>query len=76
MPEVLLYVYCHYITIYPKGELLWKNDGFFLSIEPGLYVTPRNYEWYSLITMKKNINYYNFISIGQRWYVRFFRWRK
>ena len=34
-------------------------------IEPGLYVIPRNYEWHSLATMRKNIDRYSFIGIGQ-----------
>lgn len=34
-------------------------------IEPGLYIIPKNYEWHSLVTMKKHINRYSFISIGQ-----------
>ena len=34
-------------------------------IEPGLYVIPRNNEWYSLATMAKNIDHYSFIGIGQ-----------
>jgi penicillin V amidase len=59
-----------------RENFFGRTMDFSYPIEPGLYVIPRNYEWYSLITMKKNINYYNFISIGQRWYVRFFRWRK
>ena len=63
--EVLQYVYSHYITVEARGELLRKNDGFSYPIEPGLYVIPKNYEWYSLITMKKYINNYSFICIGQ-----------
>jgi len=34
-------------------------------IEPGVFVIPKNYEWYSLISMKKYTNRYSFISIGQ-----------
>ncbi|GAA0720195.1 choloylglycine hydrolase family protein [Clostridium malenominatum] len=34
-------------------------------IEPGVYVIPKNYEWYSLATRKKYIDNYSFISIGQ-----------
>jgi len=34
-------------------------------IEPGVYVIPKNYEWHSLITMRKYIDNYSFICIGQ-----------
>ncbi len=58
---------CTAITLHSnQGENFFgRTMDFSYPIEPGLYVIPRNYEWYSLITMKKNINHYSFISIGQ-----------
>lgn len=34
-------------------------------IEPGIYIIPKNYEWYSLATGKKYIDKYSFICNGQ-----------
>lgn len=58
---------CTAITLQSiQGENFFgRTMDFSYPIEPGLYVIPRNYEWYSLITMEKYINYYSFISIGQ-----------
>lgn len=42
-----------------------RTMDFSYPIEPGLYVIPRNYQWHSLATGKKNMNPYSFISIGQ-----------
>lgn len=35
-------------------------------IEPGLFIMPQNYEWYSLITNKKYSNLYSFMAMGQK----------
>jgi penicillin V acylase-like amidase (Ntn superfamily) len=36
-----------------RENFFGRTMDFSYPIEPGLYVIPRNYEWYSLITMKK-----------------------
>ena len=50
---------CTAITLHSnQGENLFgRTMDFSYPIEPGLYVIPRNYEWYSLITMKKILIY-------------------
>ncbi|MCM3110717.1 choloylglycine hydrolase family protein [Lederbergia lenta] len=48
-----------------KENFFGRTMDFSYPIEPGLYVIPKNYEWYSLLTAKKYIDYYSFISIGQ-----------
>lgn len=56
---VLQYVYRHYTTLHSSQveNLFGRTMDFSYPIEPGLYVIPRNYEWYSLITMKKILIY-------------------
>ena len=58
---------CTAITLQSnQGENFFgRTMDFSYPIEPGLYVIPRNYEWSSLITKRKYINHYSFISIGQ-----------
>lgn len=48
-----------------RENFFGRTMDFSYPIEPGLYVIPKNYEWYSLITMKKCIDRYSFIGIGQ-----------
>lgn len=48
-----------------RENFFGRTMDFSYPIEPGLYVIPKNYEWYSLITMKKCIDRYSFICIGQ-----------
>ena len=49
-----------------QGENFFgRTMDFSYPIDPGLYVIPRNYQWHSLATGKKNINTYSFMSIGQ-----------
>lgn len=48
-----------------KENFFGRTMDFSYPIEPGLYVIPKNYEWNSLLTRKKYINYYSFIGIGQ-----------
>ena len=48
-----------------RENFFGRTMDFSYPIEPGLYVIPKNYEWYSLITKKKCIDCYSFISIGQ-----------
>ena len=49
-----------------QGENFFgRTMDFSYPIEPGLYVVPQNYQWHSLATMKKNMNHYSFIAIGQ-----------
>lgn len=58
---------CTAITLQSmQGENFFgRTMDFSYPIEPGLYVIPKNYKWYSLITMKKCIDHYSFICIGQ-----------
>ncbi len=58
---------CTAITLQSiQGENFFgRTMDFSYPIEPGLYVIPRNYEWNSLATMKKYMNDYSFICIGQ-----------
>lgn len=58
---------CTAITLQSiQGENFFgRTMDFSYPIEPGLYVIPKNYEWYSLITKKKCIDCYSFIGIGQ-----------
>lgn len=49
-----------------QGENFFgRTMDFSYPIEPGLYVIPKNYEWYSIQTMKKYRDHYSFICIGQ-----------
>ena len=58
---------CTAITLQSmQGDnFLGRTMDFSHSIEPGVYVIPRNYEWYSLATTKKYIDNYSFICMGQ-----------
>lgn len=58
---------CTAITLQSmQGENFFgRTMDFSHSIEPGVYVIPRNYEWYSLATTKKYIDNYSFICMGQ-----------
>ena len=35
-------------------------------LEPGIYIVPKNYEWYMTATMTKCIDRYSFICVGQK----------
>lgn len=35
-------------------------------LEPGIYIVPKNYEWYMAATMTKCIDRYSFICVGQK----------
>ena len=50
---------CTAITLHSSQveNFFGRTMDFSYPIEPGLYVIPRNYEWYSLITMKKILIY-------------------
>lgn len=48
-----------------RENFFGRTMDFSYPIEPGLYVMPKNHEWVSLLTRKKYINRYSFISIGQ-----------
>lgn len=58
---------CTAITLQSmRGENFFgRTMDFSYSIEPGIYVIPKNYEWNSLVTTKKYIDNYSFICIGQ-----------
>lgn len=58
---------CTAITLQSmQGENFFgRTMDFSHPIEPGIYVIPKNYEWYSLITKKKYIDKYSFICNGQ-----------
>ena len=50
-----------------QGENFFgRTMDFSYPIEAGLYVIPKNYEWYSTETMKNYIDNYSFICIGQK----------
>lgn len=49
-----------------QGENFFgRTMDFSYPIEPGLYVIPKNYQWDSVATMKKNMDQFSFIGIGQ-----------
>ena len=48
-----------------KENFFGRTMDFSHSIEPGIYVIPKNYRWYSLATMKSYIDNYSFICMGQ-----------
>lgn len=48
-----------------KENFFGRTMDFSYPIEPGLYVIPKNHQWDSLITTKKYMDHYSFISIGQ-----------
>ena len=58
---------CTAITLQSiQGENFFgRTMDFSHPIEPGLYIMPKNYEWYDLATKKKHINSYRFICMGQ-----------
>jgi len=58
---------CTAITLQSmQGENFFgRTMDFSHNIEPGVFVIPQNYQWYSLITNKKYIDKYSFIGIGQ-----------
>lgn len=59
---------CTAITLQSdKSDIFFgRTMDFSHHIEPGLYIIPRNYEWYSLATSEKYVGAYSFISIGQK----------
>lgn len=59
---------CTAITLQSmQGENFFgRTMDFSYPIEAGLYVIPKNYEWYSTETMKNYIDNYSFICIGQK----------
>ena len=48
-----------------KENFFGRTMDFSYPIKPGIYIIPKNYEWHSLITMKKYIDNYSFICMGQ-----------
>ncbi|MGL4106940.1 choloylglycine hydrolase family protein [Clostridium sp. LP20] len=58
---------CTVITLESmQGENFFgRTMDFSYPIEAGLYVIPRKNQWYSTVTMKKYIDSYSFICIGQ-----------
>ena len=58
---------CTAITLQSlQGENFFgRTMDFSYPIEPGLYVIPKEYQWHSQPTMKKHMDYYSFIAIGQ-----------
>jgi len=59
---------CTAITLQSmQGENFFgRTMDFSHPIEPGLFIMPRNHEWYCLATGKKYIDYYSFICMGQK----------
>ncbi|MEW9121331.1 MAG: choloylglycine hydrolase family protein [Thermotaleaceae bacterium] len=49
-----------------KENFFGRTMDFSYPIDPGIYIIPQNYQWYSLATKKKYIDNYSFISIGQQ----------
>ncbi len=58
---------CTAITLQSmQGENFFgRTMDFSYPIEPGLFVIPKNYQWFNLSTMKKYTDTYSFICIGQ-----------
>lgn len=48
-----------------KENFFGRTMDFSHPIEPGVFVIPKDYEWYSLATEKRYIDKYSFISMGQ-----------
>lgn len=48
-----------------KENFFGRTMDFSHPIEPGLYVFPKNHQWYGLVTTEKFTNQYSFISMGQ-----------
>ena len=50
-----------------QGENFFgRTMDFSHSIDPGIYVIPKNYIWHSLATGKKYIDHYSFVCMGQQ----------
>ncbi|MBE5961536.1 MAG: choloylglycine hydrolase family protein [Lachnospiraceae bacterium] len=59
---------CTAITVQSMdGEnFLGRTLDFSYDVQPGLYVIPKNYKWCSSATMKKYVDCYSFLCIGQK----------